>query len=118
MIEPTESESLFELDRFCRAMNLIYSEFEKVRDGLWPSDNNPLRNAPHTLGSILEEGERPYARQLAVCPDPATDSSVKYWPPVGRVDNVYGDRNLVCACPPMESYVTENQEASRSPAYR
>ncbi len=72
MIEPTESESLFELDRFCRAMNLIYSEFEKVRDGLWPSDNNPLRNAPHTLGSILEEGERPYARQLAVCPDPAS----------------------------------------------
>jgi glycine dehydrogenase len=105
MIEPTESESLYELDRFCRAMNLIYAEFEKVKSGQWPADNNPLRNAPHTLDSILgEDSGRTYTRQQAVCPDPETNYSVKYFPPVGRVDNVYGDRNLVCACPPMSNY--------------
>jgi glycine dehydrogenase len=103
MIEPTESESLQELDRFCRAMSLIFAEYEKVRDGVWPADNNPLHNAPHTLDTILE-GELPYTRKEAVCPDPEVDYAVKYWPPVGRVDNVYGDRNLVCACPPLESY--------------
>ena len=103
MIEPTESESLHELDRFCRAMSLIFAEYEKVRDGVWPAENNPLHNAPHTLDTILE-GELPYTRKEAVCPDPEVDYAVKYWPPVGRVDNVYGDRNLVCACPPLESY--------------
>jgi len=109
MIEPTESESLYEIERFCRAMNLIYAEYEKVRDGDWPSDNNPLHNAPHTLDAVLDETKpRVYTRLEAVCPDPAMDYRVKYWPPVGRVDNVYGDRNLVCSCPPMESY-QENQ---------
>ncbi len=107
MIEPTESESLQELDRFCRAMNLIYAEYEKVRDGVWPADNNPLHNAPHTLDSILDGASLPYSRKEAVCPDPESDYSVKYWAPVGRVDNVYGDRNLVCACPPLESYEQE-----------
>lgn len=112
MIEPTESESLAELDRFCRAMRLIHAEYEQVRQGAWPADNNPLHNAPHTLDSILADGNRPYSRQVAVCPDPDSDYRVKYFPPVGRVDNVYGDRNLVCSCPPLESYSNEADEAA------
>ncbi len=109
MIEPTESESLQEMDRFCRAMNLIYAEYEKVRSGRWPSDNNPLHNAPHTIDAVLsEDGERVYSRKIAACPDPETDYRVKYWPPVGRVDNVYGDRNLVCSCPPISNYEDTN----------
>ena len=110
MIEPTESESLVELDRFCRAMNMIFEEYEKVKSGAWQADNNPLCNAPHTLGSILADGERVYSRNEAVCPDENSDYSVKYWPPVGRVDNVFGDRNLVCSCPPMEIYETAVEE--------
>ena len=109
MIEPTESESLYEIERFCRAMNLIYTEYEKVKSGAWPADNNPLHNAPHTLDVILDESKpRVYTRLEAVCPDATMDYRVKYWPPVGRVDNAYGDRNLVCSCPPLESY-QENQ---------
>ncbi|MFN7841397.1 MAG: aminomethyl-transferring glycine dehydrogenase [Pirellula sp.] len=107
MIEPTESESLQELDRFCRAMNSIFAEYEKVRDGLWQADNNPLHNAPHTLDSILEGSDLPYTRREAVCPDLEANYAVKYWPPVGRVDNVFGDRNLVCSCPPVESYAAD-----------
>ena len=107
MIEPTESESLQELDRFCRAMNSIFAEYEKVRDGQWPADNNPLHNAPHTLDSILEGSDLPYTRREAVCPDFEANYAVKYWPPVGRVDNVFGDRNLVCSCPPVESYAAD-----------
>jgi glycine dehydrogenase len=107
MIEPTESESLQELDRFCRAMNSIFAEYEKVRDGLWQADNNPLHNAPHTLDSILEGSDLPYTRREAVCPDSEANYAVKYWPPVGRVDNVFGDRNLVCSCPPVESYAAD-----------
>ncbi len=80
MIEPTESESLQELDRFCRAMILIHEEYEKVRDGMWPADNNPLHNAPHTLDSILEGDALPYSRREAVCPDSEQDYAVKYWP--------------------------------------
>lgn len=105
MIEPTESESLYEIERFCRAMNLIYAEYEKVLNGDWPADNNPLHNAPHTLDTVIEDSAlRFYSRKEAVCPDPEFDYRVKYWPPVGRVDNVYGDRNLVCSCPPVASY--------------
>lgn len=115
MIEPTESESLYELDRFCRAMNMIYAEYEKVKAGAWPADNNPLCNAPHTLGSIVgDDTHRAYSRVEAVCPDPEFDYAVKYFPPVGRVDNVYGDRNLVCSCPPMEAY-EESEEAAPEP---
>ncbi len=111
MIEPTESESLYELDRFCRAMKLIYAEFLKVKSGEWDAKNNPLANAPHTLDSVIgDESNRAYSRREAVCPDPETNYAVKYWPPVGRVDNVFGDRNLVCSCPPMENY----QEASET----
>lgn len=103
MIEPTESESKAELDRFCRAMNLIYAEYVKVKSGHWPADNNPLYNAPHTLDSVLGDSLA-YDRRSASCPDPDQDYRVKYFPPVGRVDNVYGDRNLICSCAPIESY--------------
>ncbi len=105
MIEPTESESLYELDRFCRAMKIIFAEYEKVKSGEWDAKDNPLANAPHTLDSIIgDEISREYSRRTAACPDPEANYAVKYWPPVGRVDNVYGDRNLVCSCPPVESY--------------
>jgi glycine dehydrogenase len=104
MIEPTESEPKEELDRFCRAMNQIYEEFLQVKNGVWAADNNPLHNAPHTLDSILSDKPLAYSREIAVCPDPTQDRKVKYFPPVGRVDNAYGDRNLVCSCPPVESY--------------
>jgi len=112
MIEPTESEPKAEIDRFCRAMNLIYAECEQVGSGVWPADNNPLHNAPHTLESILD-GDRVYDRRTAVCPDPEQDYRVKYFPPVGRVDNVYGDRNLVCSCAPIENY--QEAVAEREP---
>ena len=78
-----------------------------------PADNNPLHNAPHTLDSILQDESRVYSRQIAVCPDPEVNYAVKYWPPVGRVDNVYGDRNLVCACPPVESYEEDVASSTR-----
>ena len=108
MIEPTESESLYELDRFCRAMNLIFEEYEKVRTGVWPADDNPLHNAPHTIDAVLNDSSSwRYSRKVGACPDPEVDYRVKYWPPVGRVDNVYGDRNLVCSCAPVSSYEAE-----------
>jgi glycine dehydrogenase len=107
MIEPTESEPLSELERFCRAMLLIHEEAQQVQAGVWPPDNNPLRNAPHTLQAILDEPNRPYSQRQAVCPDPESDCRVKYWPPVGRVDHVHGDRHLVCACPSLDSYANQ-----------
>lgn len=104
MIEPTESEPKSELDRFARAMLNIYQEYEKVRDGVWPKENNPLRNAPHTIESVVGDNDLPYARRLAILPDSSGDKQVKYFPPVGRINNVYGDRNLVCSCPPITEY--------------
>ncbi len=105
MIEPTESESRAELDRFCRAMQGIFSEYEDVRDGNVASDNSVLSNAPHTTHFVLnDELDAPYSRLSACHPDQHTDQSVKYWPPVGRIDNVYGDKNLVCSCPSMSEY--------------
>jgi glycine dehydrogenase len=104
MVEPTESESLEEIERFCRAMLLIHQEFEQVQAGRWPEGNHPLANAPHTLDAVLAEDPLPYSRRQAACPDPEADPKAKYWPPVGRVDNVHGDRNLVCACPPVSEY--------------
>lgn len=104
MIEPTESESLQELERFCRAMILIHGEYRNIVDGIWDPNLNPLKYAPHTLKDILSEASLGYPRQTAVVPDPQSQGGVKYWPPVARVDNVYGDRNLVCACPPMSTY--------------
>jgi glycine dehydrogenase len=105
MIEPTESESLRELDRLCRAMTIIRSEYEKVNSGHWENGDNPLSNAPHTLEYLLNKGESgAYSMRTAVCPDPEADTANKFWPPVGRIDNVHGDRNLVCSCPPVEHY--------------
>jgi glycine dehydrogenase len=111
MIEPTESESLAELDRFCRAMIMIHGEYLQVLQGVWPADNNPLHNAPHTLDVVLgEPSPLAYPRRLALFPDPEMSTAAKYIPPVGRVDNVFGDRNLVCACPPMSSYETDKDQ--------
>ncbi|HFQ4827382.1 TPA: aminomethyl-transferring glycine dehydrogenase [Vibrio vulnificus] len=104
MVEPTESEDLEELDRFCDAMIAIREEMTKVKNGEWPLANNPLVNAPHTQVDLMEEQwDRPYPREIACFPSAATKRS-KYWPTVNRVDNVYGDRNLVCSCPGIENY--------------
>ena len=101
MVEPTESETLAELDRFIDAMIAIRGEVSKVERGEWPQDNNPLKHAPHTAASLLgAEWDRPYSREVGAFPV-ATLKSVKYWPPIGRVDNVYGDRNLFCSCVPV-----------------
>jgi glycine dehydrogenase len=105
MIEPTESESRRELDRLCRAMMIIHTEYEKVRTGHWENGDNPLNNAPHTLEFLLNNVSNPaYTARTAVCPDPDANTADKYWPPVGRIDNVHGDRHLVCSCPPMDFY--------------
>ncbi|MGR5231704.1 aminomethyl-transferring glycine dehydrogenase [Vibrio rotiferianus] len=104
MVEPTESEDLEELDRFCDAMIAIREEMAKVKNGEWPLDNNPLVNAPHTQVDLAkEEWDRPYSRELGCFPSKAT-KSWKYWPTVNRVDNVYGDRNLICSCPTIDVY--------------
>ncbi len=104
MVEPTESEDLAELDRFIEAMIAIKAEADAVAAGTWPADDNPLVNAPHTAESIAaEDWAHPYSRQLAVYPVHALVRT-KYWPPVRRIDNAYGDRNLVCACPPPEAF--------------
>ena len=106
MVEPTESESLAELDRFCDAMIAIRGEIAKVESGAWPRDNNPLKAAPHTAGALLvSDWPHAYSRQEAAYPL-ASLRGGKYWAPVGRVDNVYGDRNLMCACPPVSDYET------------
>ena len=104
MVEPTESETLDELDRFINAMIAIREEIAKVERGEWPQDNNPLKHAPHTAASLMGEAwDRPYSREIGAFPL-ATLKQVKYWPPVGRVDNVYGDRNLFCACVPVSDF--------------
>lgn len=101
MVEPTESETLFELDRFIDAMIAIRDEIRQIESGALPQDNNPLKNAPHTAESLLAgEWSRPYTREAAAYPVAALRQS-KYWSPVGRVDNVYGDRNLFCSCVPV-----------------
>lgn len=104
MVEPTESEDLAELNRFCDAMISIREEMTKVKNGEWPLENNPLVNAPHTQVDLsTEEWDRPYSRELGCFPSKAT-KSWKYWPTVNRVDNVYGDRNLICSCPSIDNY--------------
>lgn len=104
MIEPTESESQNELDRFCEAMLIIRQEIAQVESGHYPSDDNPLINAPHTQVDLLSETwEHPYSRTIASHPAPWLNSH-KVWPTVNRIDNVYGDRNLICSCAPIESY--------------
>ena len=107
MVEPTESESLAELDRFCDAMIAIKGEIDRVAAGEWPADDNPLVNAPHTAGVVGgDEWDHAYPRSLAGWPGTTPADRAygdwKYWAPVGRIDGGYGDRNLVCSCPPVE----------------
>ncbi|HME46960.1 aminomethyl-transferring glycine dehydrogenase [Mycobacterium sp.] len=104
MVEPTESESLGELDAFCDAMIAIRGEIDQVGSGQWPVEDNPLRGAPHTAASLLvEKWEHPYTREQAGYPL-GRGVRPKVWPPVRRIDGAYGDRNLVCSCPPVEAY--------------
>jgi len=104
MVEPTESEDLKEIDRFINAMISIRKEIAQIESGAWPQDNNPLKHAPHTAASVLAaEWNRPYSREVAAFPVAALKTS-KYWPTTGRVDNVYGDRNLMCSCVPVSDY--------------
>jgi glycine dehydrogenase len=104
MVEPTESESLAELDRFCDAMIAIRAEIDRVAAGEWPADDNPLVHAPHTAEDVLaDDWARAYPRELAAYPVESVRAA-KYWPPVGRIDGAYGDRNVVCSCPPMDAY--------------
>jgi glycine dehydrogenase len=112
MIEPTESESLAELNRFCRAMDGIFEEYMQVKNGDLPIDNSMLSNAPHTMSFVLDdELDIPYSRKVAYQPDAEADANVKYWPPVGRIDNVFGDKNLICSCPSMSEYESIEESA-------
>jgi glycine dehydrogenase len=105
MVEPTESEGQAELDRFCDAMIAIRDEIRRVGEGEWPAGDNPLHNAPHPALDVVVDDEwtHPYSRREAAYPLRSIEAR-KYWPPVSRIDQVYGDRNLVCACPPLEAY--------------
>jgi glycine dehydrogenase len=103
MIEPTESEDLGELDRFCDAMLAIRAEIDDVAKGAWPVEESPLRGAPHTAASLLGEWDKAYSREVAAFPVESLRAQ-KYWPPVRRIDGAYGDRHLVCSCPPPEAF--------------
>ena len=104
MVEPTESESKAELDRFIDAMIKIRKEIDAIEAGQWPQDKNPLKNAPHTSQVLMSnDWNNPYSRDEAAYPLPWVRKN-KYWPTVGRVDNAFGDRNVVCSCPPLEDY--------------
>jgi glycine dehydrogenase len=105
MIEPTESESKEELDRFCDAMIAIKAEIDRVASGEWAADDNPLRHAPHTAEDLIGAWERPYDRELGAYPL-AELRAAKYFAPVSRIDAAYGDRNLICSCEPLESYAS------------
>jgi glycine dehydrogenase len=102
MVEPTESEDLDELDRFCDAMIAIKREIDAVGAGEWPLEDSPLRQAPHTAVSVTGEWDHAYPRTLAAFP--AGADRPKYWSPVRRIDGAYGDRHLVCSCPPPSAY--------------
>jgi glycine dehydrogenase len=103
MVEPTESETKAELDRFCDAMLSIRNEIAAIESGEMDAENNPLKNAPHITADLIAEWDRPYSREVGCFPAGAFRVD-KYWPPVGRIDNAFGDRNLVCTCPPLEDY--------------
>ena len=104
MVEPTESESKAELDRYCEALILIRHEIMDIEEGRLPRDNNPLKHAPHTIDVITQSGwAHPYSREQAAFPAPWLREH-KFWPAVSRIDSAYGDRNLVCTCPPMDTY--------------
>ncbi|MGV3563027.1 MAG: aminomethyl-transferring glycine dehydrogenase [Nocardioides sp.] len=102
MVEPTESEDLAEIDRFCDAMIAIKGEIDRVAAGEWTPEDSPLRRAPHTSRALVGEWDRPYSRELGVFPTGIDPD--KYWPPVARIDQAYGDRNLQCSCPPLEAF--------------
>jgi glycine dehydrogenase len=104
MVEPTESENLHELNRFCDAMIAIREEIARVERGEWTEGDSPLRHAPHPAADVAtDDWARPYSRDEAAFPG-TVEAADKYWPPVSRIDNAYGDRNLFCSCPPIESY--------------
>jgi glycine dehydrogenase len=103
MVEPTESETKAELDRFVEAMLSIRAEVQAIEDGKIDAQNNPLKHAPHTMEDLVKDWDRPYSREQGCFP-PGAFRVDKYWPPVNRVDNAYGDRNLICTCPPLEDY--------------
>jgi glycine cleavage system P protein (glycine dehydrogenase) len=104
MVEPTESEDLAEIDRFCDAMIAIRDEIRAVEQGEWPLEQSPLRRAPHTAVDVIaDDWNRPYPRTLGALPR-GVDAASKYWPPVSRIDAAYGDRNLMCSCPPLAAY--------------
>jgi glycine dehydrogenase len=102
MVEPTESEDLSEIDRFCDAMIAIKAEIDRVAAGEVAVEESPLRHAPHTARALVGEWDHSYTREEAVFP--AGITADKYWPPVARIDQAYGDRNLVCSCPPVDAY--------------
>ena len=111
MIEPTESKTKGEIDRFCDAMLAIRDKIRAIEEGRMDRADNPLKNAPHTVEDLIGPWKRPYSREAACFPAGAFRVD-KCWPPVNRVDNAYGDRNLVCACPPVESYVRAAEQVS------
>ena len=108
MIEPTESETKGELDRFCDAMLAIREEIRAIEEGRMDPENNPLKHAPHTVMDLVGDWDRPYTREQGCFP-PGSFRVDKYWPPINRVDNAYGDRNLVCICPPVETYIEASE---------
>ncbi len=111
MVEPTESESKAELDRFCQAMIAIRKEIKEIEEGTFDKSNNVIKNAPHTAKLVISDNwNKPYAREKAAYPLMWVRDN-KFWPSVGRVDNAYGDRNLVCSCAPIEMYMTDTVEA-------
>ena len=112
MIEPTESESLHEMDRFCDAMISIFEECRQIELGIWPRDVNPLKNAPHTLLDLLEDtGAGVYDKRTAVCPQGADPAMARYLPPVSRLNQVHGDRNLICSCPPVGAQCEASEQS-------
>ena len=105
-VEPTESEDKAELDRFCAALLSIRKEIEDIEKGRIAVADSPLKRAPHTIDVVMApDWNRPYSRQQAAFPAAWITPNNKFWPTVGRIDNVYGDRHLVCTCPPLETYV-------------
>jgi glycine dehydrogenase len=115
MIEPTESEDLAELDRFCAAMLAIRREIDEVAAGSWPLEDSPLRQAPHTAGCLVGEWRRPYPRERGAFPA-GVDPAAKYWPPVRRIDGAYGDRNLLCSCPSPAAFAETSGAGYGGPA--
>jgi glycine dehydrogenase len=106
MVEPTESEDKAELDRFCDALLSIRKEIEDIISKKIPLNQSPLKHAPHTMDMIyVDVWDKPYSRMTGAFPAPWVNSAHKFWPTVGRIDNVYGDRNLVCTCPPVTDYI-------------